>query len=121
MSTALSICMHWRLSPKYAPLDILLMGTLWAFKIKFTADGKFEKLNPRWCVVGTNMDRDIYESFSDVVCWTTVLILAAIRACYPVLDFQFDVSNAFQATRTDDDPSDSPKPLYCANGRKKAS
>jgi hypothetical protein len=97
------------------------MGTLWAFKIKFTADGKFEKLNPRWCVVGTNMDRDIYESFSDVVCWTTVLILAAIRACYPVLDFQFDVSNAFQATRTDDDPSDSPKPLYCANGRKKAS
>ena len=64
-----------------------IMDTLWAFKIKFTADGKFDKLNPRWCVVGTNMDRDIYESFSDVVRWTTVLILAAIRACYPVIDF----------------------------------
>jgi hypothetical protein len=46
------------------------------------------------------------------VSWTTVLILAAIRACYPVHDFQFDVSNAFQATRTDEDPSESPKPLY---------
>ena len=66
--------------------------------------------------MGTNMDRDIYESYSDVVRWTTVLTLAAIRACYPVHDFQFDVSDAFQATRTDDDPSDSPKPLYYRQG-----
>ena len=93
-----------------------IMDTLWAFKIKFDQNGKFEKLNPRWCVVGTNMDRDIYESYSDVVRWTTVLILAAIRACYPVHDFQFDVSDAFQATRTDEDPSDSPKPLYYRQG-----
>jgi hypothetical protein len=49
-----------------------IMDTLWAFKIKFDKDGKFDKLNPRWCVVGTNMRRDIYESFSDVVRWTTV-------------------------------------------------
>jgi hypothetical protein len=88
-----------------------VMDTLWAFKIKFDKDGKFEKFNPRWCVVGTNMSRDIYESFSDVVRWTTVLILAAIRACYPVHDFQFDVSDAFQSTRTDD-PLEMPKPLY---------
>jgi hypothetical protein len=47
-----------------------------------------------------------------VVRWTSVLILAAIRACYPVHDFQFDVSDAFQSTRTDSDPLDMPKPLY---------
>ena len=58
------------------------------------------------------LSRDIYESFSDVVRWTTILILAAIRACYPVHDFQFDVSDAFQSTRTDDDPLETPKPLY---------
>ena len=57
------------------------------------------------------MSRDIYESFSDVVRWTTVLILAAIRACYPVHDFQFNVSDAFQSARTDD-PLDTPRPLY---------
>jgi hypothetical protein len=89
-----------------------IMDTLWAFKIKFDKDGVFDKFNPRWCVVGTNMSRDIYESFSDVVRWTSVLILAAIRACYPVHDFQFDVSDAFQSTRTDSDPLDTPKPLY---------
>ena len=46
-----------------------------------------------------------------MVRWTTVLILAAIRACYPVYDFQFDVSDAFQSTRTDSDPLAMPKTL----------
>ena len=41
-----------------------IMDTLWAFKIKFDENGRFEKLNPRWCVVGTNIDRDMYERYS---------------------------------------------------------
>ena len=45
-----------------------IMDTLWAFKIKFDKDGVFDKFNPRWCVVGTNMSRDIYESVSQMWC-----------------------------------------------------
>ena len=35
--------------------------TIWAYKIKLdgTSDRKLDKLNPRWCLVGTPMDRDL--------------------------------------------------------------
>ena len=89
-----------------------IMPTVWAFKIKLDKHGVFEKLNPRWCVVGTGMDRDVYESFADVVRFTTVLVLVALRSSYKLIDFQFDVCDAFQATRTDDDPDDPPPLLY---------
>ena len=79
-----------------------IMQTLWAFKIKWDSKGDFLKLNPRWCVVGTGMDRDVYESFSDVLCWTTFLVLCAILANYDVIDVHFDVANAFQDTKTDE-------------------
>ena len=108
MNTVLSTCLHWRLSQRCAQLAT----ASWTRCGGLSSQRMVNLLNPHWCVVGTNMDRDIYESYSDVVRWTTVLILAAIRACYPVHDFQFDVSNAFQATRTDENPSESPKPLY---------
>ena len=36
-----------------------IMGSLWAFKIKFNELGKFDKLNPRWCVKGYGMDKSI--------------------------------------------------------------
>jgi hypothetical protein len=44
------------------------------------------------------------------------MILVAIRACYPVHDFQFDVSDAFQSTRTDD-PLEMPKPVSTTSRR----
>lgn len=36
-----------------------IMGSLWAFKIKFNELGKFDKLNPRWCAKGYGMDKSI--------------------------------------------------------------
>ena len=83
------------------PAGHRIYSTLWAHKIKFKADGSFDKFNPRWCLMGGNMDRDIYDSFSDVVRWTTVILIFNLRARYDLVDFHFDISNAFQSTRTD--------------------
>ena len=49
------------------------------------------------------MDRDMYMSRSDVVRFTTIKIFACMRAAYRkwLLDVQFDVKDAFQATRLD--------------------
>ena len=89
-----------------------IMGSLWAFKIKFNEMGKFDKLNPRWCVKGYGMDKSIYVGFSEVCLTTSIKILACIRAAYPVKDFIFDCGNAFQATRTDNGTVKSEK-LHC--------
>ena len=52
---------------------------------------------------GGDMDRDMYMSRSDVVRFTTIKIFACMRAAYRkwLLDVQFDVKDAFQATRLD--------------------
>ena len=55
-----------------------IMGSLWAFKIKFIELGKFDKLNPRWCVKGYGMDKSIYVGFSEVCLTTSIKILACI-------------------------------------------
>jgi len=34
-------------------------NSLWVHRIKFDAEGRFIKLNPRWCMVGTQMDDPI--------------------------------------------------------------
>eukprot|EP00966_Prymnesium_polylepis_P052555 1216904-Prymnesium_polylepis.1 len=47
------------------------------------------------------MDRDVYESFHDVMRNTTLWIMADIAAHYDVINLQLDVSNAFQAARRD--------------------
>ena len=57
-----------------------IMGSLWANKIKFDEKGQFEKLNPRWCVKGTGMDKTIYCGFSEVARTTNIKIMAAILA-----------------------------------------
>ena len=89
-----------------------IMGSLWAYKIKFDEKGVFEKLNPRWCVKGYGMDKSTYVGFSEVCLTTTIKILACLRATYPLIDFLFDCGNAFQATRTDDGTVQSEK-LLC--------
>ena len=83
------------------PPGYVIYDTLWARVIKFVG-GLFEKLNPRWCLMGGNMDRSKYNSFSDTVRWTTVELIVTIRAAYDVIDFHFDIANAFQSTRTDE-------------------
>ena len=75
-----------------------VLGTVWAYSIKFDKEGKFLKLNPRWCVMGGSMDRGVYDSFSDVMLRVTLWILGVLRAIYPVIDFQMDFGNAFQDT-----------------------
>ena len=89
-----------------------IMGSLWAYKIKFDEKGIFEKLNPRWCVKGYGMDRSTYVGFSEVCLTTTIKILGCLRATYALIDFLFDCGNAFQATRTDDGTVQSEK-LLC--------
>ena len=76
-----------------------IYGSLWVYKIKFDGKGVFQKLNPRWCIMGGDMDKELYNGFNEVVMKVTVRILIAIRACVPgVLDFQWDDKNAFQTT-----------------------
>ena len=95
--------------------------TIWAYKIKLdgTSDRKLDKLNPRWCLVGTPMDRDMYKSHAETLrMWMFKIILAIKAAHYKkLLAFAFDLKNAFQSTRTDFDkqsgkPTGQP-PLYC--------
>ena len=43
-----------------------IMGSLWAHKIAFDAKGNFEKLKPRWCVKGYDMDKNTYVGFAEV-------------------------------------------------------
>ena len=107
----------FRLIPlKKVPAGYTVYRTLWAGSIKFDANDTFSKLNPRWCVQGTGMDRDMYKSFADVVRFTTIKVFACIRAAYGyvgtfngervgMLTFQFDIGDFFQSTRTDSDPS----------------
>jgi hypothetical protein len=49
------------------------------------------------------MDRDVYTSYADVMRMTSLKVIVAIRAAYYPLtiDFQGDLVDAFQATRTD--------------------
>ena len=76
----------WRMVRiKDLPKGTKVLRTLWVFKKKFDGKGIFEKLNPRWCIVGTGMDRDVYDSFSDVLRWQMLLVLVAIRAILRVV------------------------------------
>ena len=75
-----------------------IVNTLWAFSIKYDENGTFDKLNPRWCMMGGGMDRKRHESYAEVCRWTSVLIIIHIRCAYETVSFSFDISNAFQNT-----------------------
>ena len=78
-----------------------IMGSLWAHRLKPYKTKFTDMFNVRWCIKGTGMDRDVYESFHDVMRATSLWIMANIAAHYNVIDVQFDVGNAFQAARRD--------------------
>ena len=97
---------------KRSDVKTRIMGSLWAYKIKFNELGKFDKLNPRWCVKGYHMDKSVYVGFSEVCMTSSIKLMAALLACYTLTHFLFDCGNAFQATRTDDGTVRSEK-LHC--------
>ena len=97
---------------KRADVKSRVMGSLWAYKIKFNDLGKFDKLNPRWCVKGYHMDKSVYVGFSEVCMTSSIKLMAALLATYSLHSFLFDCGNAFQATRTDNGTVRSEK-LYC--------
>ena len=78
-----------------------IMGSLWAHRLKPHKAKFADMFNVRWCIKGTGMDRDMYESFHDVMRSTSLWIMANIAAHYDVIDLQLDVSNAFEAARRD--------------------
>ena len=95
-----------------------IMGSLWAYAIKFDEKGTFIKLNPRWCIMGGDMPKDIYEPYADVVRIAVVKVYCCLRATYrtingkPLVSFHLDEKNAFQATRLDK-PGMKSSPCYC--------
>ena len=53
-----------------------IYNTLWVYKIKFKEGGLiFHKANPRWCVMGGGMDRDMYKSYAEMMRSTSVNIM----------------------------------------------
>jgi hypothetical protein len=89
-----------------------IYNTMWAYKIKLNSDSTFNKLNPRWCVKGGTMDRDVYKSFAETLRMVNFKLLLAVKAGYYIAfcAFLVDCSNAFQSTRTDQ-PVAGEKPL----------
>ena len=75
-----------------------IVNTLWAFSVKYDEAGTFDKLNPRWCMMGGDMDRTKHESYAEVCRWASVFIIIHIRCAYETVSFSFDISNAFQNT-----------------------
>ena len=85
-------------------LDSLPKGTvihpsLWVHAIKRDGDGKFLKLNPRWCICGGRMSREIYKSFSDVMRSSSMCMIVSVGMTYMeyLFRFQMDESDAFQS------------------------
>ena len=80
-----------------------IYNTMWAYKIKLRSDSTFDKLNPRWCVKGGSMDRDLYKAFAETMRMPTFKLILALKAGYYSMfcAFLIDCSNAFQTTRTD--------------------
>ena len=91
----------WTIVPR--PKGVKVLRTVWAYKIKTTGTGTFDKLGVRTCAVGTGMDRDIFTAYADVMRMSSLKIIIAIRAGYyaKLVDFQADLVDAFQSTRTD--------------------
>ena len=102
----------WTLVPRPPGAEVL--RTTWAYAIKTTDTGMFHKLGTRVCVVGTGMDREIYNAYSDVMRMSSLKTIAAIRGAYytQLISFQADVSDAFQSTRIDGPEHKDMKPIY---------
>ena len=96
-----------------------IYDTLWAYKIKFKEGGLiFDKLNPRWCLKGGGMDRDLYKSYAEMMRASSMNIIWALKAAFfdMLTEALLDCSDAFQATSTVHENGELPEgenELYC--------
>ena len=83
-----------------------IMRSRFVDRIKWEADGKFNKLNPRWCLIGTDMDPETFKSFAEQMRMSSFKMFPAIEAAYMpwLIPFEWDLKDAFQSTRRDDYP-----------------
>jgi hypothetical protein len=92
---------------KDIPAGARVMSSLWVHGLKEKPDPTTKKLRTeatsRWCVKGTGMPADVYESFFDCARRVSINIMACILATYAVhlIECCADVKNFFQSTRTD--------------------
>jgi hypothetical protein len=92
-----------------------IYNTLWAYKIKLNSDTTFKKLNPRWCLKGGTMDRDVFKAHAETIRMSSFRIIQAVKAGYwdALCAILVDCSNAFQATRTDGEFDGTSPTIYC--------
>ena len=92
----------------------IIYETMWAYKIKLDSARKFDKLNPRWCFKGTNMDRDLYKSFSEMARMSSFKIILAIKGTYykQLCAYYSDEKDAFQSTPAENEKGTLPE-CYC--------
>ena len=89
---------------KDVPKGVRIHRTRWVFAIKTDGMGKFQQLNPRFCLVGTTMDREIYNAYAGFAKPVTHYVLMALRVTYNLVDFMWDFKNFHQTTPADDTP-----------------
>ena len=85
------------------PAGAKVFNTKWVRRIKFNESVKFDKLNPRLCLVGTGMSRDDYETFANYMRMNSLKVVMIVTHVYLGYKFQLDDTNAFQNTPVRDD------------------
>ena len=79
------------------PSDATILASTWAFRKKRYPDGALKKFKARFCVHGDlQIDGlDVFETFSPVVAWITVIILLILSIVLNLETQQVDYANAF--------------------------
>ena len=92
----------WRLiKRKNVPAGANIYNVKWVNRIKPNEVGGFGKLNPRLCMIGTQMDRNVYATFADYMRMSSMKIVIIVTKVYGLFQFQLDDKNAFQNTPVD--------------------
>ena len=91
----------WKLIPKS---DVKPGETIFPLKwvrkkkLRSSPEGDTVVRNPRLCMIGTRMNRALYNPFSDQMLIRTLKIMCAICGTYNLFGFTADASDAFQDT-----------------------
>ena len=73
------------------------IGCKWVYKVKLKSDDSVERYKARLVAKGYTQEYGVnfLETFSPVVCMTTVRYIIALAASYNWLIYQIDINNAF--------------------------